>query len=709
MTPIGAISQTVLRNDLAVRTITVEKAVITRAEQTFNNLKGPFKAAAEASEYQSVNMKGWKYTKKATGSTAALEKELKRLGGKVDKVERTTQTFGKRLDDFFSRLNKLGDKFDALIQNIGQYLRNVPGLTQVLDAAATPSGQRFFSWVAKVGSKLLVILQILDLLGSVANVTAWWYNINRVNQLQTRMDALEKEVGKILSNLATFKSRLDKMQASLQGISLGELQKLRDDSRVLALKFNDFGTKFNTLSQTVNTQKQSLLDQARRILTLEGLVKTFVTFIVFRQSIDYLSGLVGQLRQQSSGFQNSIQFLSGKVGGLQTQVTGLASRVVGAETKAAQALAKAAVPGPAGKQGAQGLPGIPGLNGRNGIDGKNGLPGLNGKNGINGVNGRDGVTTVRNVEVPVYVDRTVVVQTVDPTLKAEVLQARLAAQQASSNSAAAATAATAASAKLGAPLPNGGISAFLLKMQQFAETAWRATHMDKVLNVLTLVTSLHNAMMLSRSLGSTLGELTGLALQVIGIKDETGGAIDINQVLGGLTENFIKSIVGEQTYNDTKKKWAAFNRIVQSTTQIVWTVRSMADSTGEIIEWAAENTGKIGNALKRFGVVGERAYKWMPERVRRQDAWSRKLDRVREGVESLDDAASSLTGALGEVRSIQEEFGELNEQKQNLATALKDGAALVRPDNEPVKQAADAAKTASGSPDLTGVSRNSGG
>jgi hypothetical protein len=523
------------------------------------------------------------------------------------------------------------------------------------------------------------------------------------------MDALEKEVGKILSNLATFKSRLDKMQASLQGISLGELQKLRDDSRVLALKFNDFGTKFNTLSQTVNTQKQSLLDQARRILTLEGLVKTFVTFIVFRQSIDYLSGLVGQLRQQSSGFQNSIQFLSGKVGGLQTQVTGLASRVVGAETKAAQALAKAAVPGPAGKQGAQGLPGIPGLNGRNGIDGKNGLPGLNGKNGINGVNGRDGVTTVRNVEVPVYVDRTVVVQTVDPTLKAEVLQARLAAQQASSNSAAAATAATAASAKLGAPLPNGGISAFLLKMQQFAETAWRATHMDKVLNVLTLVTSLHNAMMLSRSLGSTLGELTGLALQVIGIKDETGGAIDINQVLGGLTENFIKSIVGEQTYNDTKKKWAAFNRIVQSTTQIVWTVRSMADSTGEIIEWAAENTGKIGNALKRFGVVGERAYKWMPERVRRQDAWSRKLDRVREGVESLDDAASSLTGALGEVRSIQEEFGELNEQKQNLATALKDGAALVRPDNEPVKQAADAAKTASGSPDLTGVSRNSGG
>jgi hypothetical protein len=263
--------------------------------------------------------------------------------------------------------------------------------------------------------------------------------------------------------------------------------------------------------------------------------------------------------------------------------------------------------------------------------------------------------------------------------------------------------------KLGAQIPNGGLGAFLLKMQDFAEKAWKATHLDKVLNALTLITALHNAMMLSRSLGSTLGELTGLALQVIGIKDETGGAIDVSQVLGGLTENFIKSIVGEETYNDTKKKWAAFNRIVQSTSQIIWTVRSMADSTGEIIEWAAENTGKIGNALKRFGVVGERAYKWMPERVRRQDAWTRKLDRVREGVESLDDAASSLTGALGEVRSIQEEFGELNEQKQNLATALKDGASLVRPDNEPVKQAADAAKTASGSPDLTGVSRNSGG
>ncbi|NJM88292.1 MAG: hypothetical protein HC847_15120 [Hydrococcus sp. RU_2_2] len=124
----------------------------------------------------------------------------------------------------------------------------------------------------------------------------------------------------------------------------------------------------------------------------------------------------------------------------------------------------------------------------------------------------------------------------------------------------------------------------------------------------------------------------------------------------------------------------------------------MQDSAREIMEWTAENTGKIGNALKRFRVVGENAYKWMPERVTMTNAWTRKIDRFREGIDSLDDAASSLGGVLGEVQNIQQEAGQLNEQKEQFDKNIKDLTPKAREDNEPVKTDVTESKQASGAP-----------
>lgn len=261
--------------------------------------------------------------------------------------------------------------------------------------------------------------------------------------------------------------------------------------------------------------------------------------------------------------------------------------------------------------------------------------------------------------------------------------------------------------KLGDPVP-GGISGALGRMQDFAAKAWQATQMDKVLNLLTFVTSVHNAAMLSSNLGSTLSELTGLALQTIGIKDEEGSAINVGAILGKSVENLVKGVVGEDVYNGTKTTWNKLNRIVQTASQVIWTVRSMADSAREVTEWTAENTGKIGNALKRWGIVGENAYKWMPERVTAQNKWTRQVDRFKEGISGIDDAASSLTGALSEVRSIQEEANELKENKEAFDTAIKEAIPKDRVDNDKTKEKADQAKTASQSPDVSNTTRDKG-
>ncbi len=247
-----------------------------------------------------------------------------------------------------------------------------------------------------------------------------------------------------------------------------------------------------------------------------------------------------------------------------------------------------------------------------------------------------------------------------------------------------------------------GIGGFL------ARTA-EAAKIDKLLGALNTILLLHNAAMLSRNLGSTLGDLTSQALSTIGIKDSEGSPIDVNEILGKQANSFMESLLGAEVWAGTKTSWNKASSIVSSATNIMYTVRSMFDSTREILEWTAENTGKIGNALKRFRVVGENAYKWLPERVTVQNRFTRQVDRFREGVDELDDAASSLSGVLGEVQSIQQEYADLQEQKQKFDKNISELTPKEREENKPVTDAVTAAKNASKAPtEIENVFRGEG-
>ncbi|UBF28328.1 hypothetical protein K9N68_10855 [Kovacikia minuta CCNUW1] len=252
--------------------------------------------------------------------------------------------------------------------------------------------------------------------------------------------------------------------------------------------------------------------------------------------------------------------------------------------------------------------------------------------------------------------------------------------------------------KLGAQINEGGISGFLGKFRDAFDKFRKWTQIDRILNALTLFTVLHNAAMLSRDLVETLGDVMSNGLAIIGLKDSEGSPIDVNELIGKGVRDIAKSILGEGVYNNLVDKWKKANRIYQSAANIVYSIRNIADSTREVIEWIAEDTGKIGNALKKWRVVGENAYKWMPERVTSQGVIHRKLDRLRDGLEGLEDTASSLSSVTGEVLNIREEIEQLSEQKQAFNNAIKDAVPTLRQDNTPVATAASASNTASKTP-----------
>ncbi|MBE9155386.1 hypothetical protein IQ265_00800 [Nodosilinea sp. LEGE 06152] len=218
----------------------------------------------------------------------------------------------------------------------------------------------------------------------------------------------------------------------------------------------------------------------------------------------------------------------------------------------------------------------------------------------------------------------------------------------------------------------------------FMRKAWETTRIQKVINALTLITAIHNAAMLSRFTGQTLLDALSGALDLFGVDDEEGNRLDLNAMLGKSVENLLKNVLGEEVYNDTSKTWQKANRIVQIGSNIVWSVRSIMDTSLELAEYIANNTGKIGNSLKRFGVIGENAFPDMSESARAQNKWRRTIDRYQDGLETIENVADTVEFVTQAPLEIASELGEIQEQRADLRTTISDGEPIDYPQNEPI-------------------------
>jgi hypothetical protein len=194
--------------------------------------------------------------------------------------------------------------------------------------------------------------------------------------------------------------------------------------------------------------------------------------------------------------------------------------------------------------------------------------------------------------------------------------------------------------------------------------------LPEILDALTLVVVIHNGMMLSRSLGLTLGELASQALAVIGLKDEDGKAYDVNAIIGGSVENFLKSIMGAQNYENTSEVLKKANTVIAAGSMTIWTVRSIFDAGRDLWEMTANNVGHIGNGLKRDGVVSPSAYPPMSTNSSQVSRMRSRLENVNAAIGNAEDAASSFGVVTSSILEIQQETQQLREDRERFTTAL---------------------------------------
>jgi hypothetical protein len=180
--------------------------------------------------------------------------------------------------------------------------------------------------------------------------------------------------------------------------------------------------------------------------------------------------------------------------------------------------------------------------------------------------------------------------------------------------------------RLGNQLP-GGIGG---KLSRFAD--WM--HLDRVLNIMILAATIHNALMLSNDIGQTFVGIINNVLQLIGLKKEDGSTFDIGSVISSSVENLIKGAIGADNYIELKESWAKANRIYQATANVLNSFLNLSQTILQASELIAAYTGKIGNALRKGGVILESAYGWMNPQP--------KFNRVTKFLEGLQSGASTI-------------------------------------------------------------------
>lgn len=221
---------------------------------------------------------------------------------------------------------------------------------------------------------------------------------------------------------------------------------------------------------------------------------------------------------------------------------------------------------------------------------------------------------------------------------------------------------------------------------------------DRVLNILTFIATVHNAYMLSANLGQTLISALNTIFTVVGnslgLRDVEDAPIDVGEAIGDTFENLAKTILGAENLENMRAEWKKYSRIYQAASHLLWAIQSINQSIIGALEIVGSNVAKIGNAIKKWGEVAENAYAWMNPTPYFQNKFFTTL-------ESLEDAGGTIEIVALETLSAQEEISQFQQVKEEFDKAMSqanDGKQSAgSPEAQQVKAAEDAAKTGSAS------------
>lgn len=570
----------------------VQKAV--REAQLSQGLAKQAKNVADGADIKSI---------KATTDAATAVKEVGGVKGLIGK-------FGSTIDDLaakYARVEKAA--FDALARGA-----KAIGISEnALKVAGRALGR------------------VLDLVSVVSNILALIGELGTLNTLGGRIDAVERGLDQLGNQISSILGKIFTLTRRIEAVAgtVPPVKQLADRALIEALNVSNKltgvrETAVNALG--IGTNAFTKATNAESIGTSAVKIASGASAAAKKAQADALRAQAkAELADQNAGLAKKIGQQALNIGGKALQIGGTALTTALTALSIAQLVrGLRGIPGPRGLRGPRGftgsrglqglpgrdgvtqviqvtLPGTPGPQGKTGPRGPVGLPGRDGTPGINGKDGKD----------------------VNPVDLAEIKnQLRIIRTQQSAHLAVS----TSNASKLGSQV-TGGVTGLLSRIANSAL-------LERTLSVLTFAATVHNAAMLSNDIGQTLLGAINNVLGLILPKKEDGNPIDVGGVINSTVENAIKGAIGTENYTTLTTNWAKANRIYQATTNVLNSFMGLSQIILQASEVIAAYTGKIGNALKKGGVVLESAYGWMNPQP--------KFNRVTGLLQNLQEGANTV-------------------------------------------------------------------
>lgn len=164
--------------------------------------------------------------------------------------------------------------------------------------------------------------------------------------------------------------------------------------------------------------------------------------------------------------------------------------------------------------------------------------------------------------------------------------------------------------KLGAQVA-GGISGFMGTINTGLTSFYNWSLVQQAINILTLAATVHNAFQLSSNVLLTLETIIDQVVALIVPKDKDHQPVPIAQSLGAAVHELLSNFIPDQQLNSITAEWAQANRIYQAASNVYNQVSNAVGILSSGLELIGGNVAKIGNALKIWGVIGQKAYSFM--------------------------------------------------------------------------------------------------
>ena len=164
--------------------------------------------------------------------------------------------------------------------------------------------------------------------------------------------------------------------------------------------------------------------------------------------------------------------------------------------------------------------------------------------------------------------------------------------------------------------------------------------------------------------------------------------IDITGTIGNTIKGLITSVIGEDIFNGISKEWKKLSAIYTSAVNIVELTQNSMAGIAEGLQTTGQYTGKIGNALKKGGVILENAYEWMDENLRVKTGKFATVQAVTDGIQNVNEVVDNLTEVSENVQETTENITQIQSEFKSINDKVKE--------NEDTKKTTEAdAKTAS--------------